>query len=95
MLAAVDHDGLTGGALWHDTLALNTERLVLNFLLEADFHKACLANYVKATGFINKDNRVVGVTAKDALTDDTFEITADCMVNATGPWFKKIYRKAD
>jgi glycerol-3-phosphate dehydrogenase len=89
LLAGVDQDGLTGGALWHDTLALNTERLVLNFLLEADFHKACLANYVKATGFIQKDNRVVGVTAKDALTGETFEITADCVVNATGPWFQK------
>ena len=69
VVAGVDQDGLTGGALWHDTLALNTERLVMNFLLEADFHKACLANYVKATGFIQKDNRVVGVTAKDALTE--------------------------
>ena len=59
LLTGVNQESLTGGALWHDVLAVNTERLVLNFLLEADSYQACMANYVKATGFIKKNNRIV------------------------------------
>ena len=89
ILPGVNHRGLTGGLLWHDAIVCNTERLVLNLLLEANLHSACLANYVKATAFIRNGDRILGVRAKDRLTGEMLEIEAGVVVNATGPWFRR------
>ena len=94
LLPALEQQGLSGGALWHDGIVVNTERLVLHLLLEADLYRACLANYVKANDFIKKGDRVYGVRAKDMLTGQDFEIKSEYVVNATGPWFQENLRKS-
>ena len=54
--------------------------------------KGALAlNYVKATKFIyDRDRRVIGAKVQDLLTKKEYEIYAEKIVNATGPWVEEV-----
>lgn len=82
----VDPDGVTGGALWYDCQMSSADRLTLAFVRSAARAGALAANYVDATAPLLRGAHVVGVTARDVLTDDRFDIRARLVVNATGPW---------
>jgi glycerol-3-phosphate dehydrogenase len=86
MSAGIPDQGLIGGALFYDAQVYNSERLVLAFLQSAAKSGAVIANYVKATSFIKTNNRINGVYAQDMFSEDRFEITAETVINATGPW---------
>ncbi|MGH2538596.1 MAG: glycerol-3-phosphate dehydrogenase/oxidase [Candidatus Promineifilaceae bacterium] len=77
---------LTGGALWHDAQVQDSERLTLAFVLAASGRGAAVANYVWALGLEVDGRRVTGVRACDALTGTEFEIRAQVVLNAAGPW---------
>lgn len=79
-------DGLTGGCVFHDAQAYNSERLTLAFLRSAENIGAALANYVEAVGFVCEGGRVVGVKAQDRMTGELFEIRAARVINAAGAW---------
>ena len=57
----------SGGALWHDGIALDTERLVLELVLDAAAAGAAVANRVRAVSFLRRGDRVEGVLARDEL----------------------------
>ena len=82
----VRSSGLTGGVIYYDCQMHNPERLTLSVLLAADEAGADLANYLKACHFYSKDNKITGVKVNDLLTNETFEIKANFIINATGPW---------
>lgn len=82
--------GLTGGCVFYDAQAYNTERLTLAFLKSAENIGAALANYVEATGFICAAGRVIGVRAKDRITGEPLDIRADRVINAAGAWTSAI-----
>lgn len=82
--------GLTGGILYHDCQMHNPERLMLSFLLAANEANADLANYVKAIGFRQNNNRVTGVKAEDVPTGDKLDIQARVVLNASGPWVRSL-----
>lgn len=77
---------VTGGAMWFDAQLYSSERLLLSVILSAEQKGAVVANYVQATSFLHNGNSVKGVTAKDVLTGQEFDIRAGCVVNAAGPW---------
>lgn len=77
--------GLLKGGFYLD-YTNDDARLTLETLKKADELGATLANYVKAVDFLYEDQEIVGVKAKDMLTGETFEIKADVVVNASGPW---------
>ena len=79
-------DGLTGGCVFYDAQAYNTERLTLAFLLSAENIGAVLANYTKAVGFLRWGDQVMGVRAQDQLTGAEFEIQAKRVINTSGAW---------
>ncbi len=69
-------------ATYYDASVHDPERLALDVLrdgLAAGPH-ARAANYVEAIGFDG------GVTVRDNATGETFTLTADLVVNASGPW---------
>ncbi|WP_437584353.1 glycerol-3-phosphate dehydrogenase/oxidase [Paramicrobacterium sp. CJ85] len=69
-------------ATYYDASVHDPERLALDVLrdgLAAGPH-ARAANYVEAVGFDG------GVTVRDNATGETFTLTADLVVNASGPW---------
>jgi glycerol-3-phosphate dehydrogenase len=79
-------EGLSGGAVWHDCLVENTERLTLAFILAADGDGACAANYVSADRLNLKDGTVTGVAATDTLSGNSFDVRARMTIDAGGPW---------
>lgn len=82
----IEQHGVTGGALWHDYQMHNTDRMTLAFVLSAAERGAAAANYVEATGLLRDGARVAGVTVRDGLTSDTFDLRGSVVLNATGPW---------
>ena len=82
----IDSDGVTGGALWYDYQMHNADRMTMSFILSAAGRGASVANYVCAAGVLRDGGRVVGVSAHDRRSTDTFAIQARAVLNATGPW---------
>ncbi len=83
-------ENLNGAVIWHDGLAVNTERLTLTFILKSVGKGAVVANYLKATGLNLKNKTISGATVEDTLSGGTFDIKASTIVNASGPWLEKI-----
>ncbi|MGD1854534.1 MAG: glycerol-3-phosphate dehydrogenase/oxidase [Leptolyngbyaceae cyanobacterium] len=86
----IDEQGLTGAATFHDAQVYNSERLTLSFIKSATQAGATVANYVEATGFLRTGNQIKGVSAKDSLTGDRFDIQANTVINTSGPWLNQV-----
>jgi glycerol-3-phosphate dehydrogenase len=91
----IHQKGFNGAAQWYDTIAVNTERLTLNYIRKAVQYGACVANYVKSMEAIIHNRRIVGVKAKDYFSGEEFDIYAKTTVNATGPWIEKNLKQLD
>ncbi len=90
LVPGIEKEGLSGGTVWYDAQMYNSERLTLAFISSAAEQGAEIANYVAATGFLQEDGRIVGVTAHDSLGDADIEIAAHMVINAAGPWTDKV-----
>jgi glycerol-3-phosphate dehydrogenase len=92
---------LTGAAVFEDGQMYNAARLVLAFVKSACDRGAVAANYTRAVSFLWEGRRVCGVRARDcagrtgdsagqagdsAGTADEFDIRANLVLNAAGPW---------
>jgi glycerol-3-phosphate dehydrogenase len=86
----VDAEGLTGGAICFDGQVSSSERLLLAIVRSATNAGADVANYVEAVTPVMARDRLVGITAKDMLTGDEFDIRAQMVVNTTGPWLARV-----
>ena len=86
-------DGLIKGGLYLDYFN-DDARLTIEIMKKAADLGTLLANYVKATGFLYDDaGQITGVTAEDLLTGDLYEMKAEVVVNATGPWSDETRQK--
>ncbi|NOX80889.1 MAG: FAD-dependent oxidoreductase [Deltaproteobacteria bacterium] len=83
---------ITGGAVWYDGLAVNTERIALEYLLTACDCGAAAANYIRVDRIVTKDGKVTGITATDLLAGTPLAIRADRVINCAGPWFAELLR---
>jgi len=81
----IKKDNLVGGVMYYDA-QMDDARLVLENVLSASEKGAHVANYVEAKAFIKKNGKAVGVMAYDRLADKTFEVHAQKIVCAVGPW---------
>jgi len=88
-------EGVTGAALWHDAQIYDTERLTLSFIISAKSAGADVGNYVEAVGFLRQENKILGVTARDIITKEEFEIQSKVVVNAAGPWIDTVLNSLD
>ena len=77
---------IASAAVWHDYQTVSGDRLTLSFAQAAANHGASVVNYVQATGVLKRERGVHGVTARDNLTGEMFDIRARVVVNAAGPW---------
>lgn len=77
--------GLTGAAVFHDAQMHNPPRLVLAYVRSASDAGAAVANYVEATGLVTRNDRIVGVRARDLLNDEKLTVRARVVLNAAGP----------
>jgi len=70
----VDSGNLTGAAVFNDAQMYHPPRLVLAFIQSAMREGAVALNYVEASSFIRKSDRIAGVIARDRLTGERFDI---------------------
>lgn len=62
------------------------ERLLAEWLGEALALDAKISNYTQVLQIICRNGRVTGTRLRDTISGKEFEITAEKIVNATGPW---------
>jgi glycerol-3-phosphate dehydrogenase len=84
--SAIDPKGVTGGAVWYDYQLQNTDRMTFSFIQSAADGGAVVANYARAVGFLRDGDKVAGVRVEDRVTSEQFDVRADVVVNAAGPW---------
>jgi len=82
-------DGLTGAGVYLD-FRNNDSRLVIDNIKKAAEDGAYLVSKMKATGFIYGGDQIIGVKARDLLSDEVIEIRAKIVINTSGPWVDKI-----
>lgn len=61
-------------------------RLVLRFFATAQRNGAELRTFTEVTGLARAGRTVTGVLARDLVTEHDYELRADLVVNAAGPW---------
>jgi len=69
-------------------------RLVLRFFATAQRNGADLRPFTEVTGLDCSARTVSGVLARDLVTERDYELTADLVVNAAGPWSGQIGQMA-
>jgi glycerol-3-phosphate dehydrogenase len=79
-------ESILNGAGYYAEYRTDDARLTLEVLKTALNYDAKIINYTEALKFIFEDSRVVGATVKNNLSNETFNIKAKYVVNATGPW---------
>jgi len=84
--SGINGNGMTGGAVFCDGQMYNPPRLVISFLRSAVSQGTDAANYMEATSFIRKGNRILGVNATDTLSGSKLEIRGKMILNTAGPW---------
>lgn len=82
-------DGLIGGGVYLD-YRNNDARLVIENIKRAAQDGALIASRVKAESFIKENGKIVGIQARDLLTDTSFDIRARLIINTTGPWSDEV-----
>lgn len=86
-------DGLKGAGYYVE-YRTDDARLTLEIIKKAVAKGATALNYTKAENLLYENGKVVGVTARDMIGNETYEIRATKVVNATGPWVDEL-RKTD
>ncbi|MBN4065389.1 glycerol-3-phosphate dehydrogenase/oxidase [Desulfocapsa sp. AH-315-G09] len=89
-----DND-LHGAAIWYDALALDTERLILEYILGSVRYGAKAANYTEATTLEKGENGFYNVTIRDIFSKQEFQVKTKCIVNAAGPWFEQVVQSVE
>lgn len=86
-------EGLKGGGIYAE-YRTDDARLTIETIKTAMKYEALSLNYVKAEDFSYNDGKIIGVKCSDLLTNSSFEINANFVVSAAGPWVDKL-RKID
>ncbi len=85
----LDPQGLKGAFLYYDART-NDSRLVIEVVKAAHEHGACLANHIRAIGFVRDEKgKIVGARLRDELTGAEVECQARIVINATGVWMEE------
>ncbi|PQD37853.1 type 1 glycerol-3-phosphate oxidase [Enterococcus durans] len=82
-------EGLKGAGVYLD-FRNNDSRLVIENIKKAAEDGAYLVSKMKAVGFLYDNDQIIGVKARDLLTDEVVEIKAKIVINTSGPWVDKI-----
>jgi glycerol-3-phosphate dehydrogenase len=95
LFPTVDHQGLTGSALWYDANIEEYQRLMMELIKLAVSSGATTLNYVKAAVLLKEKDCVVGVQAVDQETGKEYEFKAPVVINAAGPWCREVAAALD
>lgn len=82
-------DDVRGGAIYAE-YRTDDARLTIEIAKLASQKGASIGNYLKAMDFIYAADKVAGVNVQDLQHGDSFNIKANVVVNATGPWVDEL-----
>ena len=94
LFPAIDWNGMTGGSVWHDAIALNSDRLTLAFVKEAVKNGATVANYLALQELLVENGSVKGCRAVDTLRNEQVIINARTVVITGGAWNNSLLKTA-
>lgn len=78
------------GAGFYAEYRTDDARLTMEILKTAVQHGATALNYAEVTQFNYTNDRVSGAAVKDRITGETFNIKANYVINAAGPWVDEL-----
>lgn len=81
-----------GGAIYAE-YRTDDARLTIEIIKTASVTGATISNYCEVIDFIYESGKLVGVKLIDHMADQTFEVRATAIVNATGPWVDTLREK--
>ena len=84
------NDTVLKGSGYYAEYRTDDARLTIELIKKAAEYGAEVANYAKATGFVYKAETINGVNCRDMLDGSTFEIRAQKVVSAGGPWVDEL-----
>ncbi|RKZ06412.1 hypothetical protein DRQ25_13965, partial [Candidatus Fermentibacteria bacterium] len=82
--------GLNGGHTLFESHMHNSERMTLAFIKSAIQNGGAVANYAEVIKLRTEGDVVVGVTCRDRITSQLFDISARIVINAAGPFLPGI-----
>ena len=86
----VDTSGLKGGALWYDGSMPDSQRVLIELLKRSCSLGAEALNYFEAKELLKKGDNVAGVKALDSESKIYYNFNSKVVLNAAGPWCRKI-----
>ena len=89
LVPRISDERLDGGFAFEDAQT-DDARLVLRVLQEAQNAGGIAINYVQAEQLLKEDNRVCGVLVRDITSEQTIEVQAQIIINATGAWVDQL-----
>jgi len=87
-------EGLNGGVVYYDG-QFDDARMNVSLALTAVDEGASIANHVEAVEFLKNDGQISGLSVRDNLTGETWDISSKVIVNATGPFSDHIRHMDD
>ena len=93
----VQQEDLIGGVMYHDA-QFDDARMAISLAQTAADHGAVVLNGMEVTGLVKSEGssgQTCGVVARDSETDETHEILAKVIVNATGIFSDALRRLDD
>ncbi len=85
-------DDVKGGAIYAE-YRTDDARLTIEIMKTAQLQGAWVLNYCHANHFLYHNGLISGVNAEDRIGQESFEIRASVVVNATGPWVDELREK--
>ena len=87
-------DGLRAAGLYADC-QMDDARVCLANILQAIGFGAVCCNHVRLREFLKGDGRLCGGAVEDGPTGRAFDVRAQVVVNATGPWSDRVRRMSE
>ncbi|MEK3887853.1 glycerol-3-phosphate dehydrogenase/oxidase [Bacillus sp. FSL K6-3431] len=81
----INKEGLQGGGYYVE-YRTDDARLTIEVMKAAVANGAELINYVKAEEFIYDHETVKGISVKDMISNEKYQLVANKIINAAGPW---------
>jgi glycerol-3-phosphate dehydrogenase len=82
---SLESTGLTAGAVYYDA-ATDDARLTVANAVAAQQSGATVASHMRVTGIVRSHEKAVGATVSSRYANETHEVRARAIVNATGVW---------
>ncbi len=89
-IPGIPADKLHGASVWYDALATNTERLVLEYILQATEFGAHCINYLGVDTLNKNADGSITARVSDQLSDAGFTLKAKVVINSAGAAFEDL-----